>query len=467
MSAMVSAATPIGERMVTGLSILPVLLRAIAGRGPNGMPSARRAGEKFRLRRTFHSNGRMFASVSSDEPRYVRGMTPKVHWMTADPAHPTRAAAGRRRLTAALLPLLVMLTSGALIALAPGASAAQAPVGLGTAGTFAVLAGSTVTNTGPSVIDGSVGVSPGDAVTGFPPGMVHNGVIHRGDAVARNAKSDLTLAYNSAAGRTPSTVVHGDLGGRTLTPGVYKSASSLGLTGTVTLNAEGNPQAVFIFQIGSTLITASHSRVALIGGADACNVFWQVGSSATLGTGTTFRGTILALTSISATTGATIEGRALARNGAVTLDTNTITLPLCIQPTTPPATTPPTIPPTTTKTYYPPPPPTTTPGTTPPGGGGGAPTSTATVTTGPSGPETGTAAPSATSTATSTATPTSPAGVGPSGGQRQSPRPTPSHGAGTGLARTGAGALIPVTGALAVLLFGGGLMAATRRLRRR
>jgi hypothetical protein len=209
------------------------------------------------------------------------------------------------------------------------ASAAQPPVGLGTAAPFAVLAGSTVTNTGPSVVSGDLGLSPGTSVTGFPPGKVINGKKHVTDAVALQAQKDLTTAYNDAAGRTPVTTVSKDLGGQTLAPGVYHAAKAIGLTGTVTLDAKGNASAVFIFQAGSTLITASSSTVKLIDGAQACNVFWQVGSSATLGTDTTFVGSILALTSDSLDTGATVAGRVLARNGAVTLDDNQVTTPTC------------------------------------------------------------------------------------------------------------------------------------------
>lgn len=213
------------------------------------------------------------------------------------------------------------------------ARASHAPVGLGTASSFAVLGGSTVTNTGPSVVNGDLGVSPGSAVVGFPPGTV-NGTIHAADAGAAQAQSDLTIAYDDAAGRACTVSLTGqDLGGLTLTDGTYCYSSSAQLTGTVTLDAQGNPSAVFIFQIGSTLTTASASSVNLINGAQACNVFWQVGSSATLGTTTAFRGNILALTSISLTTGATIvDGRALARNGAVTMDTNVITQATCAPP---------------------------------------------------------------------------------------------------------------------------------------
>jgi hypothetical protein len=210
-----------------------------------------------------------------------------------------------------------------------GARAATAPVDLGSAGSFAVLASTTVTNTGDTVVVGDLGVDPGSSVTGAPQ---VSGATHRADAVAQQAQLDNGGAFDDAAARTPATPVAGDLVGRTLMPGVYKSTSSLGLTGTVTLDAQGDPQAVFIFQLGSTLVTGSQSRVAVVDGGQACNVFWQVGSSATLGTGSHLKGTVLALTSITAKTAATVEGRLLARNGAVTLDSNTITRPGCSTP---------------------------------------------------------------------------------------------------------------------------------------
>jgi hypothetical protein len=161
-------------------------------------------------------------------------------------------------------------------------------------------------------------------VTGFPPGLA-SGTIDIADSAAAQAQAALTAGYLDAAGRSGSTSVAGDLAGRTFTAGVYKSTSSLENSGDVTLDAQGNPSAVFIFQIASTLTTGSGSHVILANGASACNIFWQVGSSATLGTNSIFKGNILALTSISITTGVNLEGRALARNGAVTLDTNVIT----------------------------------------------------------------------------------------------------------------------------------------------
>ena len=200
---------------------------------------------------------------------------------------------------------------------------AQLPVTLGTTANFGVLAGSTVTSTGPTVVVGNLGVSPGSAVTGFPPGTVSGGTHVATDPVAIQAQTDLTAAYLDASGRPPGTPEAGDIGGLILTPGVYTSSSSLQITGNLTLNGAG----VYIFQMASTLTTASGSQVILAGGATASNVFWQVGSSATLGTGSVFNGTILAQASITITTGAVLNGRALARTGAVTLDTNGVSSP--------------------------------------------------------------------------------------------------------------------------------------------
>ena len=200
---------------------------------------------------------------------------------------------------------------------------------LGSANTYGILAGSTVTCAGaPGTINADVGVSPGSTTTGFPPCTI-TGSTHLADAVAGTQQGRLTAAYNYLAGRPCGTVVTpADLGGRTLAPGVYCAATSMGVTGTVTLDGQGDANATFVFQVGSTLVTGTGANIALIGGAQAKNVLWQVGSSATLGTGTTFRGNILALTSITLVDNATMLGRALARNGAVSLGTNnSITLP--------------------------------------------------------------------------------------------------------------------------------------------
>ena len=210
--------------------------------------------------------------------------------------------------------------AGSITVLTP-ANAATSSVGLGTAKPFAILVGSTVTNTGPTVINGQLGLSPGTAVTGFPPGV--SGPQHIADAVALQAKNDLVTAYNDAANRPATEQVATELGGRTFLDGVYRNGTGLGITGTVTLDGQNAPSSVWIFQAGSTLITATSSRVALINGANPCNVFWQVGSSATLGVNTTFVGTIMALESISVKTGTAVTGRALARNAAVTLNDTT------------------------------------------------------------------------------------------------------------------------------------------------
>jgi type VI secretion system secreted protein VgrG len=202
------------------------------------------------------------------------------------------------------------------------------PINLGAASNFAVLGASTVTNTGGTTVSGDLGVSPGSAITGFPPGVVINGTTHAGDPVAANAHADALTAYNFLAGLTPTQQLTGqDLGGLTLTPGVYWFATSADLTGQLTLDLEGDPNALFVFKIGTTLTTATDSSVITIDGTDCCNVYWQVGSSATLGTTTDFIGSILADSSITLNTGANIaDGRALALMGAVTLDTNQIAI---------------------------------------------------------------------------------------------------------------------------------------------
>ena len=207
------------------------------------------------------------------------------------------------------------------LAYVPSQALAQ-NVSLGSASNFAVLGASTVTNTGPTVVTGDVGLWSGTSITGFPPGTVI-GTTHQTDAVAQQAQSDLTTAYNDAAGRPCGTTLTGsDLGTvGTLGPGVYCFATSAQLTGTLPLSGAG----VYIFKIGTTLTTASNASVTLSNGASACGVWWQVGSSATLGTTTALAGNILALASITLNTGANLNGRALARTGAVTLDSDNVT----------------------------------------------------------------------------------------------------------------------------------------------
>ncbi len=243
----------------------------------------------------------------------------------------------RFRLRSALSSTLLFVGAGVAVACASptdekigSASQAATAPSLGTTKSFAVLAGSTVTNIGSTVVSGDLGVSPGLAITGFPPGLVQGGVTHAGDAAALQAQSDATTAYDALAGQACGQTLTGqDLGGMTLTPGTYCFSSSAQLTGTLTLDAQGNPDAVFVFQIGSTLTTASQASVRVINGGTACNVFWQVGSSATLGTTTTFAGTIIALTSITLNTNVSISGRAVARNAAVTMDTGSVSLANC------------------------------------------------------------------------------------------------------------------------------------------
>jgi hypothetical protein len=208
----------------------------------------------------------------------------------------------------------------------PKQTTIQPTVPLTGASTFGVLAGSGVTSTGATVITGDLGLSPGSSVGGFPPGVL-NGTLRINDAIANQAKLDLTAAYNDAAGRscTDMVTLSGNLGGLTLTPGLYKSTSSLSISsGDLTFDALGNSNAVFIIQIASTLTTTSGRKVILAGGAQSSNIFWQVGSSATFGTTSEFKGNIMAMQSITFNTGATLDGRAMARNGAVVMEGNTI-----------------------------------------------------------------------------------------------------------------------------------------------
>jgi len=257
----------------------------------------------------------------------------------------------------------VLLASGLAFAAVPAVASASA-VNLGTASPFVVLAASAATNTGPSVLNGDLGVYAGTSLTGFGSPAVVNGATHDDDFVAGNAQGDARIAYNVAAGqpiKLGNDLTGTDLGNRTLLAGAYSFSSSAQLTGQLTLNAAGDPNAQFVFEIGTTLTTASGSSVRLINGASPCNIYWQVGSSATLGTTTSFAGNVLAHDSISLDHAATVQGRLLALGGAVTLIDNTIDASMCGTSTTPPAgSTPPgTTPPTTGKT-----PPTT--GKTPP-----------------------------------------------------------------------------------------------------
>lgn len=221
-------------------------------------------------------------------------------------------------------------------------AAVAAPVNLATASPFVVLGGTTVTNTGPSVLNGDLGVAPGMALTGFGLPAVVNGATHENTAVAAQAQSDLTNAYVVAAGQAvaPANDLSGtDLGNRKLSPGAYQYSSDALLTGALTLDAEGDPNAQFVFLIGSELKTESASSVVLVNGASPCNVYWQVGSSANIGTTTAFQGSLMALTSISLKDGATVVGRMLARNGQVSLINNVLSAPECAVPS--PGTVPP------------------------------------------------------------------------------------------------------------------------------
>lgn len=231
------------------------------------------------------------------------------------------------------------------LALAVPVASQAAPVNLATDSPFVALAGTTVTNTGASVLNGDLGVAPGTALTGFGASAVVLGATHDDDAVAGQAQADLTNAYNVAAGQavSPADELSGtNLGNRTLTAGAYRYTSGALLNGPLTLDAQGDPNAQFVFLIGEALTTGSASSVVLINGASPCNVYWQVGSSATLGTTTAFEGNLMALTSISLDTGASVIGRVLARNGEISLDDNVLTRPLCpTETSTPPSGEPP------------------------------------------------------------------------------------------------------------------------------
>ena len=271
-----------------------------------------------------------------------------------------RRSWSRRWITA---PVVLVCATTLLATARPAVASIVPTVGLGTAANYSVLAATTVTNTNPSVLGQSVGLSPGSSIVGFPPGLVlAPATIEATSPVTLQAQNDLTTAYNDAAGRSVEfTQANPDLVGQTLVPGVYAASSKapLSLSGQLVLDGQNNPNAVFIFQTDSTLITSTGSSIALINGASECNVFWQVGSSATLGSGSVFVGNILALTSVTVESAVVVHGRALARTGAVTLDNDTFTQPSCVPstevapPTTVPATT---VPVSIVDTTVPPPP---------------------------------------------------------------------------------------------------------------
>lgn len=251
--------------------------------------------------------------------------------MMSAPPNRRRLAKGRRIAASVALVLCVAL----VVRVSDANAAAGQTVSLGTASNYVVLGAETVTNTGGSTLDGSLGLWPGSSITGFPPGQVlAPGAIDTTNAAAQQAQSDLTDAYLDVAARSIDATTTADLSDLNLGAGVYSAPSkgALSLTGSLVLDGAGDLSSVFIFQTNSTLITGSGSTVTLINGAQQCNVFWQVGSSATLGTGSVFAGNILALTSIAVTSGVTVHGRALARTGEVTLDNDSFVKPTCAQP---------------------------------------------------------------------------------------------------------------------------------------
>jgi hypothetical protein len=226
-----------------------------------------------------------------------------------------------------ILSAIALASTGIMLSVAPTSQAATF-VSLGTADSFAVLAGSGITNTAATTISGDIGYFPTITYTGAA-SVTLTGTDHAGDAVAQSAKTDLTTAYLAVAGQTPPTLTTAAIAGGTLVPGVYNSASSMDLSGNIILDAAGNSNAVFIFQAASAITTASATNITVINGGQACNVFYSVGSSATLGTGTHLVGNILAVTSITDAGGAVVSGRLLARNGAVTLNNTSVTRATC------------------------------------------------------------------------------------------------------------------------------------------
>jgi len=259
-------------------------------------------------------------TISYDGPPFTAYFTPASP-LSVDLAYTATVTTGAKDTTGTPLAMSAIWSWN-------NAACSQLPIALASAGSFGVLAGSTITNTGPTLVLGDIGVSPGTAISGFLPGVVV-GAKHPGDPAAAQAVADLTIAYNEAAGRVLCAVtVAGNLGGQTLAPGLYKSTSSLAISsGELTLDAQGDSSGVFIFQTASTLTVTSGRKVILAGGAQAKNVFWQIGTSATLGSTSVFIGTVMADQAITLETGATLEGRAMARIAAVTLDSNAVTVP--------------------------------------------------------------------------------------------------------------------------------------------
>ncbi|QGN46542.1 DUF3494 domain-containing protein [Micromonospora sp. WMMC415] len=291
------------------------------------------------------------------------------------------------------------------------ATAADAPVDLRTAGTYAVLADGSVTNSGDTVVNGDLGVHPGTEVTGFPPGVV-NGQVNAGNAAAERAQSDLTTAYEDAAGRPSSRTVGPQLDGQTLTPGVYRASADANLDGTLTLDAQGNAGAVFIIQVDSGLTTAQNSDVRVVNSpGPACNIFWTVGDSANLGTNTSFVGRIMAVNAVTLESAAKIEqGGALSRDGAVTLDTNAVDRSDCAAPAAPtraPSPTSPTPAPTVSPTSPSPSPTTPRPTRTTPSPTSPTPSPTGT-TPSPTTPSPTTPSPTGTTPSPTTPSPTTP-----------------------------------------------------------
>ncbi|MEU9437931.1 ice-binding family protein [Streptomyces sp. NPDC048252] len=239
-------------------------------------------------------------------------------------------AAERRTLSGLLASALAATVSAAMVFLTPTAASAIAlPVPLGTTATYSVLAGQGVTNTGNSVLAHDLGTHPNPAITGFPPGQV-GGAIHPADAAALQAKADLLVAYNNAAGQAVDFALPAGIGGGpALLPGVYKATAGVGITGDLVLDGQGSSDAVWVFQIPESLTTATSSRILLTNGASACNVFWQIGEDASLGVTTAFVGTLMAENSITVNQGTNVEGRLLAEVGSVTLNNNRIFLGGC------------------------------------------------------------------------------------------------------------------------------------------